>query len=233
MPVSSSSALTELPDDDLVARARAREPAAFGALIQRYNRRLYRVARGIVGSDVEAEDVLQDAYVRAFSHVDGFRGEALFSTWLTRIVLNEGLGRLRSRRNLVALSALNQTKHGHSPLIMFPTSPALSDPEAEAGRSQLRRLVERAIDDLPQTFRAVFVMRDVEDMSVEETASSLGIRPETVKTRLHRARRLLRTALGAQLGATLKDAFPFEGARCARVAARVIERLQVTDASGR
>ena len=142
MPVSSASALTELPDDDLVARARAREPAAFGALIQRYNRRLYRVARGIVGSDVEAEDVLQDAYVQAFSHLDGFRGEALFSTWLTRIVLNEGLGRLRSRQNLMALSTLNHVKHGYSHLIMFPTSPALSDPEAEAGRSQLRRLVE-------------------------------------------------------------------------------------------
>jgi RNA polymerase sigma-70 factor (ECF subfamily) len=232
MPVSSAPALAELHDDDLVARARAREPAAFEALIQRYNRRLYRVARGVVGSDVEAEDVLQDAYVRAFSHLDQFRGEALFSTWLTRIVLNEALGRVRRRRNLVALSTLDHAKLGQAQLLMFPTSPALSDPEADAARSQLRRLIEPAIDALPEAFRAVFVMRDVEDMSVEETAAYLGVRPETVKTRLHRARRLLRAALDAQLGTTLKDAFPFEGARCVRVAALVIERLEKMESSG-
>lgn len=186
----------------------------------------------MVGSDVEAEDVLQDAYVRAFSHLDQFRGDALFSTWLTRIVLNGALGRVRQRRKLVALSALDHAKHGQAELLMFPTSPALSDPELDAARSQLRRVLERAIDELPEAFRAVFVMRDVEDMSIEETASHLGIRPETVKTRLHRARRLLRSALDAQLGSTLKEAFPFEGARCARVATRVLERLAALKTGG-
>lgn len=233
MPANAVPDLADLDDHALVGRARGQEPAAFEALIQRYNRRLYRVARAVVGSNVEAEDALQDAYVQAFSHLDQFRGEALLSTWLTRIVLNEALGRVRRRRNLVALTAVDHVKDGHSQLLMFPTSPAVSDPEGEAARSQLRRLVERAIDDLPQAFRAVFVMRDVEEMSIHETASHLGIRPETVKTRLHRARRLLRAALEEQIGTTLKDAFPFEGARCARVVARVIERLQATETSAR
>jgi RNA polymerase sigma-70 factor, ECF subfamily len=226
MAITSALPLADLPDQDLVARARARDPAAFEALIQRYNRRLYRVARGVVANDVEAEDVLQEAYVRAFSHLGEFRGDALFSTWLTRIVLNEALGRVRRRRELVDLSVLDHGKRGGAELLMFPTSPTLSDPEVDAARAQLRRVLERAIDELPEAFRAVFVMRDVEEMSIEETASHLQIRPETVKTRLHRARRLLRSALDAQLGPMLKDAFPFEGARCARVAARVLERLQ-------
>ena len=228
MPVDARPALAHLDDDALVALARMKQPAAFEALIQRYNRRLYRVARGVVGSDVEAEDVLQDAYVRAFTRLDQFRSEALFSTWLTRIVLNEALGRMRRRRHLVALSALDQA-NGGSQLLMFPTSPAPSDPEVDAARSQLRRVLERAIDELPEAFRSVFVLRDVEEMSVEETATHLGIRPETVKTRLHRARRSLRGALDAQLGSVLKDTFPFAGARCARVAARVLQRLVVDE----
>ena len=228
MPVDARPALAHLDDDALVALARMKQPAAFEALIQRYNRRLYRVARGVVGSDVEAEDVLQDAYVRAFTRLDQFRSEALFSTWLTRIVLNEALGRIRRRRHLVALSALDQA-NGGSQLLMFPTSPAPSDPEVDAARSQLRRVLERAIDELPEAFRSVFVLRDVEEMSVEETATHLGIRPETVKTRLHRARRSLRGALDAQLGSVLKDTVPFEGARCAWVA-RVLQRLAAEEA---
>ena len=217
--------LAAYDDESLVGLARSGDPNAFRTLMQRHNRRLYRVARGVVGNDVEAEDVVQEAYGRAFTHLEEFRGEARLSTWLTRIVLNEALGRVRRRRDIVDLSVLDRIKEGQSPILLFSTSSPPASPEAEAARSQLRQMLERAVDELPHAFRAVFVMRDVEDMSIEETAAHLGIRPETVKTRLHRARRLLRSALNAQVASALKDTFPFDGARCARMAERVMQRL--------
>jgi RNA polymerase sigma-70 factor, ECF subfamily len=124
------------------------------------------------------------------------------------------------------LHALDRIEDGQAQILMFPQPSAPQDPEAEAGRAQLRRMVEQALDDLPEAFRSVFVMREIEEMSTEETASHLGIRPETVKTRLHRARRLLQKALHAQFVATLKDAFPFDGLRCNRVTDRVMQRLE-------
>jgi RNA polymerase sigma-70 factor, ECF subfamily len=195
--------------------------------MQRHNRRLYRVARGVTGDDIEAEDVVQESYLRAFTHLNTFRGEARLSTWLTRIVLNEALGRMRRRREILDLHALDRIEDGQAQILMFPQPSAPQDPEAEAGRAQLRRMVEQALDDLPEAFRSVFVMREIEEMSTEETASHLGIRPETVKTRLHRARRLLQKALHAQFVATLKDAFPFDGLRCNRVTDRVMQRLEL------
>jgi RNA polymerase sigma-70 factor, ECF subfamily len=214
-----------LDDADLVAHALAGAPQAFRAIMQRHNRRLYRVARGIVGGDVDAEDVLQEAYVRAFCHLNEFRGESRLSTWMTRIVINEALGRLRRQRDFVDLSVLDRNQEGQSKVLLFPGAPDPGDPEADAGRAQLRRLLERAVDTLPQEFRSVFMMREIEEMSVEETAAQLGIKPATVKTRLHRARRLLRQALDAELVCTMKDAFPFDGLRCARISDRVMQRL--------
>jgi RNA polymerase sigma-70 factor (ECF subfamily) len=225
MPGHALPGLAHLNDDALVALARAKQPAAFEALIQRHNRRLYRMARGVVESDVEAEDVLQDAYVRAFSHLDQFRQESLFSTWLTRIVLNEALGRVRRRRKLVALSALDQA-NGGSQLLMFPTSPSASDPEVDAARLQLRSILERAIDDLPEAFRSVFVLRDVEEMSVEETAAVLNIPAATVRTRFFRARSLLREGLAQKIDLACEDAFSFAGARCDRIVANVLARIR-------
>ncbi len=218
--------LAALDDESLVGRARSDDPNAFRTLMQRHNRRLYRAARSVIGNDVEAEDVLQEAYVRAFTHLEGFRGEARFSTWLTRIVLNEALGRVRRRREIVDLSVLDRPG-GQPRIVLFPTSASPGDPEAEAARSQLRQMLENAVDELPDVFRSVFVMRDIEDMSIDETAAHLGLRPETVKTRLHRARRLLRDTLDAQLASTLTDAFPFAGARCARIADAVLARLGI------
>lgn len=217
--------LSAFDDADLVSQARLGNTDAFRVIMQRHNRRLYRVARGVLGSDVEAEDVVQEGYLRAFTHLDTFRGEARLSTWLTRIVMNEALGRVRRRRQIVDLSALERAERGDAQVLMFPQSSATQDPEAEAGRAQLRRMVEQAVDELPEAFRSVFMMREVEEMSIEETASYLGIRPETVKTRLHRARRLLQKALQARLVATMKDAFPFDGLRCNRVSDRVMQRL--------
>jgi RNA polymerase sigma-70 factor (ECF subfamily) len=215
--------LSALPDQDLVARVVAGRAEAFRAIIQRYNRRLYRVARGVVRDDAEAEDVLQEAYVRAFAALPRFRAESTLSTWLTRIVMNEAIGRLRLKRREGELETA--AENGDLRVIMFPGVTASPDPEAAAARAQVRRLLEQAVDDLPEPFRLVFVMRDIEDLSTEETATSLAIRPETVKTRLHRARRLLREALDEKLSLALKDTFPFDGARCTRIADRVMARV--------
>ena len=214
------------PDEHLVALALRGEGSAFRAIIQRYNRRLYRIARGIVRDDGEAEDILQDAYVRAFAALSQFHGNASLSTWLTRIVLNEALGRLRRQRRTVTLDVLDQAAHqGDSHVIMFPGVSVAPDPESAAARAEVRRLLEHAVDELPDSFRLVFMMRDIEGLSIEETAANLNIPPATVKTRLHRARRLLRQALDEKLGLVLRDTFPFDGARCARVADRVLARL--------
>jgi RNA polymerase sigma-70 factor, ECF subfamily len=226
--VAVTKDLDHLDDGALVARARQREEAAFRLIMQRHNRRLYRVARSVLGNDADAEDVVQETYVRAFTHLDGFRGEARLSTWLTRIALNEAFGRIRDRRpttDLKHLDAINE--QGESRVVFLPSARHDSDPEASAARAEVRRLLERAVDQLPGPFRSVFVMRDIEEMSVEETASQLGLRPETVKTRLHRARRLLRQSLNETLASTLVDAFPFAGARCACITEAVLDRLGV------
>jgi RNA polymerase sigma-70 factor (ECF subfamily) len=219
-----------LDDTQLVARARQRDGAAFRLIMQRNNRRLFRVARSILGDDAEAEDVVQDTYLRAFTHLDGFRGEAQLSTWLTRIAVNEALGRLRQRRPTVDLKTIDtMNEQGEARVIVLPSARQGHDPEAAAARAEVRRLLEQAVDRLPEPFRIVFVLRDIEELSVDETASHLGIRPETVKTRLHRARRLLRRSLDRTLSTALSDTFPFAGARCTRIAANVLERLGLSD----
>ncbi|HEX2135300.1 MAG TPA: RNA polymerase sigma factor [Microvirga sp.] len=218
--------LEDLDEQSLVARARQRDGAAFGLIMQRHNRRLYRVARSILGDDSEAEDAVQEAYVSAFAHLPEFRGDARLSTWLTRIVINEALGRQRQRRPTIALTDVDKINdQGEARVIVLPTARQDGDPEAAAARAEVRRLLERAVDGLPEPFRVVFVLRDLEEMSVEETASHLGLRPETVKTRLHRARRLLRQSLNQTLASAFTDAFPFAGARCARITDTVLRRL--------
>lgn len=225
-PVRVERDLSRHSDEDLVALVRGGNGMAFGAIMQRYNPRLYRVARGVVRDDCEAEDVLQEAYVRAYGALGSFRGDASLSTWLTRIVLNEALGRLRRRPPTEELEAIDRAVlSGDARVIMFPGVTAPGDPESAAARAQIRRLLEDAIDDLPDAFRVVFVMRDIEEMSIEDTAGHLGILPETVKTRLHRARRQLRTSLNEKLAPALKDTFPFQGARCARITEAVLARL--------
>lgn len=214
-----------LPEAELVALAKAGRREAFAAIMTRGNQRLFRIARGVVRDETEAEDVLQDAYVRAFAHLADFRGEASIFTWLTRIVLNEAHGRLRKRRTLVELSVLEAAQSDVGRILMFPSPNAFDDPEREALRAETRRLLERAIDDLPEAFRLVFIMREVEECSIEETARALDVKPETVKTRLFRARRLLRKSLDEQLSSAMSGAFPFLGARCERITARVLERM--------
>jgi len=209
---------------ELVRRALARDGSAFRAIMQTHNRKLYRIARSIVRNDSEAEDVVQEAYVRAFSHLESFRGDSTLATWLARIVMNEALGRVRKQRPTVDL----ETIEAHRPeaeIIQFPRIGNSDDPERTMAQRQILRLVEQATDALPEVYRTVFVTRVIEGMSVEETAELLGVRVETVKTRLHRARRLVREQLDKQIGPVLLDAFPFAGQRCERMTAAVMTRL--------
>jgi RNA polymerase sigma-70 factor (ECF subfamily) len=220
--------LEALSDADLVALACRRHAGAFRLIMQRHNRRLYRVARSVLGDAAEAEDVVQEAYVRAFAALDGFRTDASLATWLTRIALNEGLGRLRRRRPSVGLEVLDSPKERDGMrVIPFPGSNSAPSPEQAAARQEIRQVLERAIDGLPEHFRTVFVMRDVEGINVEETAAHLALRPETVRTRLHRARAQLRRTLTAELASTVTEAFPFAGPRCAGLADAVLARLSL------
>ena len=232
IPTSQAANLTrarardaaELSDPELVGLALAGDEAAVRTLVRRHNRRLFRVARGVVRDDAEAEDVVQEAYVRAFTNLSSFRGEAGFATWLTRIALNEALGRLRRRRPRADVAEIENVGPDDPRIVAFPAQPPAT-PEVEAGRAQVRGLLEQLIDGLPPFLRLVVILRDVEGMNTEETAVHLGIRPETVKTRLHRGRRLLRAAVIERLAGGFGDLYPFDGARCAGMAGRVLARL--------
>lgn len=229
MPESSSRLAIDyaaLSDRDLAAQAKLGDHGAFRTIMQRCNQRLFRVARSVVRDDNEAEDVLQEAYVRAFAAIGGFRGEASLSTWLTRITLNEARGRLRKRRTNVGLGTIEAMQEEGAQVIVLSQSFGAGTPEHDAARAETRRLMEIAIDELPEPFRVVFIMRAVEELTVEETARQLDILPETVKTRFFRARRQLRQALHEKLASSLTEAFPFLGLRCQRLADAVMERLQ-------
>ena len=211
-------------DTELVRRALGRDEAAVRAIITANNRRLYRLARGILRNDSEAEDVVQETYVRAFTHLKDFRGDSSLATWLSRIAMNEALGRLRRRRPGVEWSSLPEGTL-EAQIIQFPLSSAASDPEKSMAQREIQHVVEHAIDELPEAFRLVFITRVVEGMNVEETAEILKIRPETVKTRLHRARALLRDNVEKKIGPVVMEAFPFAGQRCERLTDVVLRRL--------
>lgn len=217
--------LVEASDTALVDLSRQGDEGAVRALVQRYNRRLYRVARAVVGDDAEAEDVVQEAQMNAFVALDSFRGDSAYSTWVTRIALNVALGRVRRRRHTVALDSVEE-KTLDDRIVIFPSAQSIPNPEQAMARNQVRALLEEAIEKLPMSFRQVLVLRDIEGMSTEETAGYLGLKPATVKTRLHRARTMMREWLAEHMAATLQDLFPFAGPRCERVADRVVEMLR-------
>jgi RNA polymerase sigma-70 factor (ECF subfamily) len=223
---SAASAASD--DVELVRRAIERDAEALRAIMQRHNRRLYRIARGILRNNADAEDAVQDAYVSAFTHLASYRGESTLAAWLSRIVLNEALGRLRLRRPTVDLDALEPERR-EAEIIQFPLSTPNDDPERTMAQRQILELVEQATDNLPEVYRLVFVARVIEGMSVEETSDLLDIKPETVKTRLHRARQLVRDQLDKQIGPVLMDAFPFAGRRCERMTEAVMRRLGFSD----
>ncbi len=211
-------------DADLIRRALLHDESAIRAIVQKHNRRLYRVARSIVRDDGEAEDVLQEAYIQAFRALPKFRAESSFATWLTRIVINEALQYRRQRRELPSDASDVSIESGE--VIPFPMQRSQAqDPERAMAQRELCRLVERAIDRLPLDYRTVLMARTIEGLSIEETSDALGLRPETVKTRLHRARALLRSALADDLDALFDDVFPFDGQRCAKLTEVVALRL--------
>ena len=216
--------MRELRDSELLERARKGDAAAFDILIRRHDKHLYRIARSVLAEDQEAEDAVQESYIRAFTGLGDFRGTASLRTWLTRIVLNEAIRRRRRRRPMVDLDALHAAQERMRRPIHSLTARD-RDPESAAAQSQIQKVLEKAIDSLPAAFRVVFVMRDVEEFSTADTAKLLGIREETVKTRLHRARRMLRESLGAQLASAVKDVFPFEKPRCDALVQRLLDQL--------
>ena len=211
-------------DAELVRRARGRDEAAIRLILQTNNRRLYRIARGILRNDSEAEDVVQETYVRAFTYLQDFRGDSSLATWLARIAVNEALGRLRRQRPSVDLSTLAQGVL-EAQIIQFPLLAMSEDPEKSMAQREIQRVVEHAIDELPEAFRIVFITRVIEGMNVEETAETLGLKPETVKTRLHRARTMLRNSIEKKIGPVVMEAFPFAGKRCERLTEAVLKRL--------
>ena len=210
-------------DAELVRRVLARDEAAARAIMQANNRRLFRLARGVLRNDGEAEDVVQETYVRAFTHLEQFRGDSSLSTWLSRIAMNEALGRLRRQRPGVELSSLPQGTL-EAQIIQFPLA-ASEDPEKSMAQREIQHVVEHAIDELPEPFRLVFITRVIEGMNLEETAEILQLKPETVKTRLHRARAMLRDIVEKKIGPVVMDAFPFAGKRCERLTEAVLKRL--------
>jgi RNA polymerase sigma-70 factor, ECF subfamily len=196
--------------------------AGGATLIRRHDRFLYRIARSVLLDDYEAEDVVHETFIKAFKGLQNFRGEARLSTWLTRIALNEALARKRRRRNTVELEAL---QHRTNALEPYPMIAPAQDPELSTAQQQIRKLLEHAIDGLPDSLRTVFVMRDVEELSTAEAARLLGLGEPTVKTRLPRARRMLRKVLGDQISASLNDVFSFERQRCDLLVERVLKQV--------
>ena len=210
-------------DASMVRRVLAGDPMAFALLMRRFNRRLYRLARAVMGDDAEAEDALQEAYLNAYRCLSQFRGDSSLATWLSRLVVNECLGRMRRsarRQNVIPM----MPSATDAELEAVP-SDEVGSPDAAADRAQMRAILERRIDGLPETFRAVFVLRSVEELSVEETAECLGIPAETVRSRHFRAKSLLREALAREIDIAERNVWEFAGARCDRIVARVLARL--------
>jgi RNA polymerase sigma-70 factor (ECF subfamily) len=219
-PRTADTPAVPLDDMALARRVAAGDRSAFDALMRINNRRLYRLARATMRNDAEAEEALQEAYIAAYRGMAGFRGESTLATWLSRMVLNECLGRLRKgarRQNVIPMVTSDEMDSIHANEEEVPDKVLV--------RSEMRALIERKLGELPEDFRLVFVLRSVEELSVEETADSLGIEPATVRSRHFRARSLLRESLAREIDVAERDLFDFGGARCDRTVAAVNCRL--------
>lgn len=221
-PITALSQGQALTDEEIVARILGGETAMYEILMRRHNQRLYRAVRAIVRDEAEAEDVLQEAYVLAYRALRQFEGRAQLSTWLTRIAVNEALGRMRKAARF---ESLEQTFDEDGAPKTVAVDPRMS-PETQAANAETRALLETVIDKLPLPYRQVFMLREVEGLSTEETAQSLGVEPDNVKTRLFRARAMLRRNLFRQAQATSAAAFLFPATRCDRVVRNVFERIE-------
>jgi RNA polymerase sigma-70 factor (ECF subfamily) len=213
-------------DEEIVERVRAGDTALYEIIMRRYNQRLYRVARAILRDDAEAEDVMQDAYVRAYQYLYQFEGRAQFSTWLTRIAVHEALERARLRSRSQPMDETED--HGE---IFMNRANTSDDPEQSASRAELGQLLEEAVLGLPEQYRTVVMLRDVEELSTCETAAALELSEENVKVRLHRGRAMVRGWLFRRVGTRGRNAFPFMADRCDRVVNVVFARLGELEAS--
>jgi RNA polymerase sigma-70 factor, ECF subfamily len=211
-------------DADLAARAAAGDQRAFEKIMRRNNQLLFRTARSILKNDEEAEDAVQEAYLNAYRALGGFRADAKLSTWLVRIVANEALGRLR-RRGADVIPLDTVTDAGAVHMEAFVDQDSNGQPEHAAERAEVRKLIEARIDTLPDAFRTVFMLRAVQEFTVEETAAALSIPEATVRTRFFRARSLMREGLSHDLDLAYVEAFAFDGERCDRIVARVMARI--------
>jgi RNA polymerase sigma-70 factor, ECF subfamily len=224
---TTAVAYGKLSDLELARRIAGGDKTAFELMMRRHNQILYRTARSVLRDDAEAEDAVQEAYLLAYRGMSGFRGDAKLSTWLVRIVVNEAIsrGRKRSRgAEIIQLGGDTQEDSETAEGTMNETLP--EQPEHAAQRAQARRLLEAKIDELPDAFRTVFVLRAVEELSVEEAAVALDIPEATVRSRFFRARGLLREALSKEIDLAYADAFAFAGARCDRIVAGVMVKLE-------
>jgi RNA polymerase sigma-70 factor (ECF subfamily) len=221
LPDVAPAALSEA---ELCRRISRGDQKAFEHLMRVHNRKLFRVARAILRDDAEAEDAMQEAYLQAYRSVAGFRGEAKLSTWLVRLVANEALARRRKherRSNIVPIAGSSEDFD----IASDPSMTSYAGPDGQAERQEIRRVLEQKIDQLPDGYRAVFVLRALEELSVEETATALGLHEATVRSRFFRARSQLREALSREIDLAFDDAFAFAGDRCDRIVARVLAKL--------
>jgi RNA polymerase sigma-70 factor (ECF subfamily) len=210
-----------LPDSEIVKRVRAGDRALFEILMRRHNQRIYRAARAIVKNEAEVEDVMQQAYINAFTHLHQFEERSQFSTWLMRIAVNEAIG----RRQKMRVAAMTEHVEEGPDDPMDTITSVQPTPEHQAYASELQRVLEEAVDGLPDTYRSVFMLRDIEGLSTFETGEGLGLGEEAVKTRLHRARAMIRAAVTSRIGAAAASAFQFQAPRCDRVVAFVLDRI--------
>jgi len=225
-PVRVASTLL---DEEVVARVLAGETALFEVLMRRHNQRLFRTARAIVQDDAEAEDVMQEAYARAFSQLGQFQGRSQWSTWVTRIAVNEALGRLRRQGRFVNTDVLEMEEARMDEQTPGDRPAAPAGPEDQVAARELNGVLERAVDALPDIYRTVFVLREVEELSTAETADCMGISEELVKVRLHRARGELRRRLESHIGSAMRGVYGFHLSRCDRIVAKVMARIASGD----
>jgi RNA polymerase sigma-70 factor (ECF subfamily) len=226
-----SAPTAALPDEEIVRRVRAGDSSVFELLMRRHNQRVYRVVRAVVKDEADVEDVMQQAYINAFTHLHQFEERSQFSTWLIRIALHEAFGRRRKTQRADITTARNRSDVDHDPgeFMDALTSPE-ADPERQAYAQELHRVLEAAVDTLPDTYRTVFVLRDIEGLSTSETGQGLGLGDEAVKTRLHRARVMIRRAVTVRIGKVAAGAFQFHAPRCDRVVSAVLARLSESGA---
>jgi RNA polymerase sigma-70 factor, ECF subfamily len=222
-PTAHLAASRDTPDARLVNSAAGGDARAFELLMRRHNRQMFRTARAILRDDAEAEDALQEAYLQAYRSLGSFRSDARFSTWLARIVVNEALMRLRKQSRRASIVPIQSATPVHE--IEQVSDDNMDKPDTSAERAQMRRLLETQIDSLPDAYRTVFMLRAVEELSVEETAAVLEMPAATVRTRFFRARSLLREGLAQKMDVACEDAFSFDGARCDRIVASVLAKI--------